>query len=300
MGTVIYVRYPSGDMSFDIGLTVLRKLAKQIGRDHALAMALWQSDVYDVQIIALLIDDPKLMTREQAEAEVEKLDHQGHLAHVFSSCNATLAKAPFVVELACDWIISKDSMRRRCGYGLLYEVPKSKKKSAPNDAFSLERIEHINKSFPDEELSGHHSMGVALMGIRMRNRRLHAAALKVDKKIGPIQIGSDESNCESFDVVKHLTSDFVAKKLRLYYTPTKYNMRHEPGCDFRVAVFEGNLNERTCLQPNHTRQQTRQSRVVELYVILLAGVPVILSQRFRKAFGLCSHQFRLYNVLAAF
>ena len=30
--------------SFGIGLTKLRKLAKQVGRDHDLALELWQSD----------------------------------------------------------------------------------------------------------------------------------------------------------------------------------------------------------------------------------------------------------------
>lgn len=205
----------SGELkSYGIGLTVLRKLAKQIGRDHRLAMKLCSSDVYDAQVIALLIDDPGQITREQAEEQVEKLEH-GHLAHVFSSCDATLAKVPFVVELECDWINSKDSMRRRCGYGLLYEVSKSKKKSAPDDVFFLKHIGYINKSFSKEERSVNHSMGVALMGMGMRNQTLHAAALKVARKIGPLEIGSDNSNCEPFDVVKHLTSDVVVKRLGL-------------------------------------------------------------------------------------
>ena len=83
--------------SFGIGLTQLRKLAKQIGRDRDLATDLWKSDVYDAKVIALLIDDPKAMTQEQAEAQVEELG-AGLLSHVFSSCDATLAKTPFVVE----------------------------------------------------------------------------------------------------------------------------------------------------------------------------------------------------------
>ena len=33
--------------SFGIGLTVLRKLAKQIGKDHVLAQELWNSNIYD-------------------------------------------------------------------------------------------------------------------------------------------------------------------------------------------------------------------------------------------------------------
>ncbi len=203
---------PTGKLkSFGIGLTVLRKLAKQIGRDHALARQLWGSDVYDAQVIALLIDDPKQITRQQAEAQVQKLD-QGMLRHVFSSCDASLAKTPFVVELSGDWIDSKDVARRVCGYGLLYEVSKSKKKNAPDDAFFLERIKHIRKSFASENRSVLGSMGGALMGIGKRNARLNAAALKVAEAIGPIKF-SDDNDLEPFNVVKHLTNDGLRKKL---------------------------------------------------------------------------------------
>ena len=160
--------------SYGIGLTVLRKLAKQIGRDHTLAMMLWNSDVYDAKIIALLIDDPKSITREQAEAQVERLE-RGYLAHVFSSCDATLAKTAFVVELADGWIRGKDPMRRRCGYGLLYEISKSKKKSAPDETFFLEHIDHIDKRFSKEVRSVLGSMGGALVGMGKRNRRLNTA-----------------------------------------------------------------------------------------------------------------------------
>lgn len=200
--------------SFGIGLTVLRKLAKQIGRDHVLALKLWESDVYDAKIVSLLIDDPKQITREQAEAQVEDLD-QGYLAHAFSTCGAPLAKTPFVVELASDWIGSHDPGRRSCGYGLLYELSKSKKKSAPDESFFLERIQQIRKTFDDEERAVKGSMGGALLGIGKRTARLNAAALEVARHVGPIEFESDSGNCEPFDVVKHLTSDYITKKLGL-------------------------------------------------------------------------------------
>ncbi len=200
--------------SFGIGLTALRKLAKEVGRDHVLAQELWESNVYDARVIALLIDNPKKISREQAEAQIEELDH-GQLAHVFSSCDATLAKAPFVVQIASDWIKNEDAMRRRCGYGLLYEISKSKKKSAPDDAFFLDHITHIEQSFSSEERSVHHAMGVALMGIGMRNPTLHAAALQAGKKIGPFEIETAGGKCEPFDVIKHLTHDLVKRRLGL-------------------------------------------------------------------------------------
>ena len=52
----------AGLRSYSIGLTRLRKLAKQLGRDRALAQALWTSDVYDARVLALLVDDPKQIT----------------------------------------------------------------------------------------------------------------------------------------------------------------------------------------------------------------------------------------------
>ena len=197
--------------SFGIGLTQLRKFAKQIGRDRALARNLWKADVYEAKVIALLIDDPKEITREQAEAQVEEVG-PGHLSHVFSSCDATLAKTPFVVELSSEWVDSEDPVRRSCGYGLLYEVSKSTKKTAPDDAFFLQRIEHIRNHFGAEKRSVRGSMGGALMGIGKRNAKLNAAALKLARAIGPIQFDA-EGKLEPFDVAKNLTSDHVKKKL---------------------------------------------------------------------------------------
>ena len=80
-----------GLKSYGIGLTRLRKYAKGLGRDAKLAKQLWKTKFYD----------------------------------------ATLAKTPFAVELMEQWVVSTDPMRKRCGHGLLYEISKWKKKSAP-------------------------------------------------------------------------------------------------------------------------------------------------------------------------
>src|SRR6185295_5417542 len=138
-----------GLKSFGIGLTRLRKLARQIGRNRDLARALWETDIYDAKVIALLIDDPREMTREQAEKQVEELG-AGSLAHVFASCDATLAKTAFVVPLAEEWIASSDAVRRSCGYGLLYEVSKFTGKKAPDERRFLDHVEHIGNTIGEE------------------------------------------------------------------------------------------------------------------------------------------------------
>lgn len=200
--------------SFGIGLTVLRKLAKKIGRNHKLALQLWTSDFYDAKIISLLIDDPKKISREQVEEQVEEMN-QGHLAHVFSTCNATLSKTPFARDLAVDWMKSESNIRKSCGYGLLYEFSKSKKKNAPDNEFFLSWLKQIKIHFQHEQLSVQSAMGCAVLGIGKRNAILHAPALELAKQLGPIQFESSGDSCAPLDLVKHLTSDYLRSKLKL-------------------------------------------------------------------------------------
>ncbi|MDZ3824333.1 MAG: DNA alkylation repair protein [Pseudoxanthomonas sp.] len=203
-----------GLRSHGIGLTRLRKLAKRIGRDRALSLALWRTDVYDARVIALLIDDPAQITRDQAERQVGELAG-GMLAHVFASCDATLAKTPFMVELAEAWIRSDDPVRRDCGYGLLYEASKLSGRKAPSDDFFLAQVERIANTIDGEPENVRLAMATALMGIGKRSAALNKAALKVAQGVGPIEFTSASGTCEPFDVAKHLTTDRLKEKLGL-------------------------------------------------------------------------------------
>ena len=166
-----------------------------------------------MRILSLLIDDPKTLTMEQAETQVDDLAG-GYLVHVFSSCDATLAKTPFVVELTDKWVKSRDSVRKRCGYGLLYEISKDKKKTAPDESFFIAHVERVGKHHGKQPIPILMSMAGALMGIGMRTKKLNKASLKVAKAIGPIDFDPD-GRCDPYDVVKHLTGPHARKKLGL-------------------------------------------------------------------------------------
>jgi len=201
-----------GMRSYGIGLTRLRAMAKKLGRNRELAQGLWKTDVHEARVIALLIDDPARITRDQAEQQVEELAG-GMLAHVFASCDATLAKTSFVVELADAWVRSDDPVRRECGYGLLYEASKFSGKKAPSDDFFLGHVQRMSDTIGRESEKVRLAMGAALMGIGKRNAVLNAAALTVARRAGPIEFTSVSGTCEPFDVVKHLTTDRLKEKL---------------------------------------------------------------------------------------
>jgi 3-methyladenine DNA glycosylase AlkD len=203
-----------GLTSFGIGLTKLRAIAKQVGRDHDLALRLWNERNHDAKIIGLLIDDPAQLTRDQVETQVDGA-RPGMLSHVLSSCDATLPKSPIAFEVAKGWMASTDPVRRSCGYGLVYELAKDKKDKRLTDEFFLGCVETIGHTIAKEENRVRVGMGGALISIGKRNTTLNAAAIKVAKAIGPIDFSDGNNKCEPMNVLKHLTSDSLRHKLGL-------------------------------------------------------------------------------------
>ena len=60
--------------NYGISVVKLRAIAKEIGKDHALGMELWDSGIHDARILAVLISDPLQVTGEQMEQWVHDFD----------------------------------------------------------------------------------------------------------------------------------------------------------------------------------------------------------------------------------
>lgn len=60
--------------TYGVSTPALRGMARQIGRDHQLALRLWASGIHEARILASLVDDPEAVTDEQMEAWVVDFD----------------------------------------------------------------------------------------------------------------------------------------------------------------------------------------------------------------------------------
>ena len=58
------------------------------------------------------------------------------------------------------------------------------------------------------------AMAGALQGMGMRTKKLNRVALKVAKKIGPIDFDPN-GRCDPYNVAKNLTSDYAKQKFGL-------------------------------------------------------------------------------------
>lgn len=194
--------------SYGIGLTVLKKLAKQIGRDHNLALQLWEEKNCECKVMSTLIEDHSEVTEEQVERQVSEV---GYWLMAHSYCQSLMSGVPFRRAKCEEWIKSRDHVRRRCGYLVLAGLAGSDK-SLPESYFEPYLVT-IEKDLQSEENFVRDAMNNALYAIGCRSRALHKRALAIAKKIGRVEVDYGDNSCQAVDVVKHLSSDRVKAKV---------------------------------------------------------------------------------------
>ena len=56
------------DEALGVSMADMKRVARRVGRDHALAADLWATGVYEARVVAGLVDDPSAVTIEQMDA----------------------------------------------------------------------------------------------------------------------------------------------------------------------------------------------------------------------------------------
>src|SRR6185503_19320820 len=63
------------EKSFGVSVETLKSLGKQYGRDHALAVALWNSGWYEARMLTPFIDEPERVTAAQMDRWAKAFDN---------------------------------------------------------------------------------------------------------------------------------------------------------------------------------------------------------------------------------
>jgi 3-methyladenine DNA glycosylase AlkD len=63
----------SSAQTLGVSIPTLRSIAKDIGRNHPLALELWRSGMHEARILASMIADPRLVSPEHMEDWVNDL-----------------------------------------------------------------------------------------------------------------------------------------------------------------------------------------------------------------------------------
>ena len=192
-----------------LGISVngLRRIAKEIGRDHRLAQELWESGVHEARILAVLIDDSHLVTEQQMERWVKDIDSwdicDGCSYHLFD-------KTPFAYRKAMEWSRRKEEFVKRAAFAMMAALVVHDKQAV--DAKFLPFLPPIRRESTDERNFVKKAVNWALRQIGKRNVALNKAAIKTAQEIR--KIDSPSARWIAADALRELESEAVQKRLR--------------------------------------------------------------------------------------
>ena len=189
-----------------IAIPVLRKLAKEAGRDHGLAQELWSSGIHEARILAAFVDDPRKVTPEQMEDWVQGFDSWDVCDQV--SCNL-FDRTPWAYEQAAAWSGRSEEFVKRAGFALMAALAWHNKK-APDDALAA-FLPLIRREAGDGRNYVKKAVNWALRMIGKRSRHLNALALQTAQEIA--QSDSKAARWVAADALRELTSAAVQGRL---------------------------------------------------------------------------------------
>ncbi len=163
-----------------LGLSVpqMRDVARQLGRDHELALALWETAIPDAQIVAGLIAEPAKLTLAQMDRWT-----QGMAAWDVcdQACNNALRKSPLAWARIPVWAASREEFVRRAGYALLAVMAVHDKKRPDADFIAL--LPLIEAAADDERNFVKKAVNWALRQIGKRSDALLPAAIACAERL---------------------------------------------------------------------------------------------------------------------
>ncbi|HWZ05121.1 MAG TPA: DNA alkylation repair protein [Mucilaginibacter sp.] len=156
----------------------LRKLAKIIKKDHALALELWETNIHEARILATMIDDPKLVTAEQIDKWVGDFNSWDICDQ---ACGNLFDKTPIAMEKALQFSSAEEEFVKRAGFVLMAEYAVHDKKAGDETFLALLPI--IEREAWDERNFVKKAVNWALRQIGKRNDTLKYAAIDTASKI---------------------------------------------------------------------------------------------------------------------
>jgi 3-methyladenine DNA glycosylase AlkD len=158
--------------AFGVGLPALRSLAKRIGRDHELALALWDTGVREARILASLIDERERVTKKQMNRWAESFDSW----EICDQCCQNLfAQTAFALDKAVEWMQRPEELVKRAGF-VLVAVRAVHDKRSDDQTFD-DLLSPLVAAADDERLYVRKGASWAFRQIGKRSERLRTRVL---------------------------------------------------------------------------------------------------------------------------
>ena len=192
-----------------LGVSVpdMRKIAKELGKDHTLATELWKTGIAEARIVAAMIDEPERLTESQMEDWVKEINSWDVCDQV---CMNLFEKTPLAWRKIPDWSKREEEFVKRTAFALIACLAWHDKEAEDEEFVKLFPV--IKRGATDERNSVKKAVNWALRNIGKRNPNLNRSAVKAAKEIQRIE--SKAARWVASDANRELESEAVQGRLK--------------------------------------------------------------------------------------
>ena len=166
------------DRIVGISVGVLRKYAKQLGRDHGLGLALWDTGCYEARLLAAWVAEPQRMTKRQMQSWAGEFDNWATCDH---ACFHLFDRTPHAWDKAREWVRSPREFVKRAGFALMASLAGHDKTAT--DAQFLALLPLIERGASDERNFVKKGVSWALRSLKRRGPKVRAAARALAQRL---------------------------------------------------------------------------------------------------------------------
>jgi 3-methyladenine DNA glycosylase AlkD len=196
-----------GDTRLGVSVPDMRKIAKSIGKDHQLALELWDTGVPEGMIVAGMIAEPEKLTEQQMEAWVVDINSWDVCDQV---CMNLFEKSPLAEKKIYDWSQREEEFVKRTAYALIACLAWHDKTASDDDFIKYFPL--IVSGATDDRNFVKKAVNWALRNIGKRTQALNKAAIKVAYEIKDIDAKS--ARWIASDAIRELESEKIQERLK--------------------------------------------------------------------------------------
>lgn len=195
--------------SFALGIPMpeLRKLARQIGKNHGIAQGLWKSGIHEAKMLACLTGDPLSVTEGEMEPWLLDFDTGNVCDHY---CGNLFGKTPLAYRKAQEWSRREEEFVKRAAFSLVAALTVQDKQAGK--AKFPQFLPTILRECSDSRKCVKKSVYWALLQMGKRNRELNIAAIQIAKNI--LKQNSPAARWISTNALQELENPKLQQKLQ--------------------------------------------------------------------------------------
>jgi 3-methyladenine DNA glycosylase AlkD len=195
--------------AFGVSVANIGRLAKGAGRDHELALALWETGWYEARMMAAFVDEPERVTAAQMDGWCRDFDNWAVCDHV---CFHLFDRTPHAWRKVEQWSGRRQEFARRAAFALLAALALHDRKTP--DARFRPFIRLAARAASDERNFVKKGVSWALRAMGGRSGALHAESLEAARRLAASEDATER--WVGKDVLRDLSSAATAKRLKAH------------------------------------------------------------------------------------